>query len=113
MVKVNKWRLLVASIGMMALPVLARADSINAYRQRYLQVKHAWDAHQMDVVAQLLPTLRDYPLYPYLAYRQLSQDISQVTPDQINAFTEVYPTLPQERSFGALCQRIGESPELV
>ena len=31
----------------------------------------------MDVVAQLMPTLRDYPLYPYLEYRELTQDLSQ------------------------------------
>lgn len=113
MVKVDKWRLWVAAIGMMALPLLAQADSIDAQRQRYLQVKQAWDAYQMDVVAQLLPTLRDYLLYPYLAYRQLSQDLSQVSPDQINAFTEAYPTLPPARSLRALCQRTGESPGLV
>ncbi|WP_187202481.1 hypothetical protein [Sodalis-like endosymbiont of Proechinophthirus fluctus] len=53
MVKVDRWQLWVVAIGMMLLPV----------------------------VAQLLLTLRDYPLYPYLAYRQLSQDLSQVSPD--------------------------------
>lgn len=101
MVKVDRWRLWAAAIGMMALPVLAHADSIEAQRLRYQQVKQAWDAQQMDVVAQLLPTLRDYPLYPYLVYRRLSQDLSQVSPDQINAFTEANPTLPPARSLRA------------
>lgn len=106
MVKVDRWRLWAAAIGMMALPVLEQADSIEAQRLRYQQVKQACDAQQMDVVAQLLPTLRDYPRYPYLAYRQLSQDLSQVSPDQINAFTEANPTLPPARSLAAcaLCQ---------
>lgn len=101
MAKVDRWRLWVAAIGMMTLPVLALADSIEAQRQRYQQVKQAWNANQMDVVAQLLPTLRDYPLYPYLAYRQLSQDLSQVSPDQINAFIQANPTQPPARSLPA------------
>ncbi len=101
MVKVDRWRLWVAAIGMMTLPVLAQADSLEAQRQRYQQVKSAWDAQQMDVVAQLLPTLRDYPLYPYLAYRQLSHDLSQVSPDQITAFIQANPTLPPARSLAA------------
>lgn len=103
MVKVDRWRLWVAAIGMMTLPVLAQADSLEAQRQRYQQVELAWDAQQMDVVAQLLPTLRDYPLYPYLEYRQLSQDLSQVSPDQINAFIQANPTLPPARSLPARC----------
>lgn len=53
---------------------------------RYQQIKQAWDANRMDSVNQLMPTLRDYPLYPYLAYRALTQDMSQVNAQQIKAF---------------------------
>lgn len=98
MVKVDRYWCLGALFGLITLAGTAQADSIDAQRQRYQQIKQAWDANQMDVVAQLMPTLRDYPLYPYLQYRALSQDLSQVTLDQIKAFSAANPTLPPARS---------------
>ncbi|WP_410016629.1 murein transglycosylase [Sodalis sp. C49] len=79
----------------------AHADSIDAQRQRYQQVKQAWDSNQMDVVSQLMPTLRDYPLYPYLEYRALSQDLSQASTAQVKAFMDANPTLMPARSLSA------------
>jgi len=52
----------------------------------------------MDVVAQLMPTLKDYPLYPYIEYRQLSQDLSQDTLLGVNNFVTRYPTLPAAKT---------------
>lgn len=77
MVKVDKRRLLAMGLCLTAFSGAALADSLDAQRQRYQQIKQAWDGNQMDVVAQLMPTLRDYPLYPYLEYRELTQDLSQ------------------------------------
>ncbi|SFC04609.1 soluble lytic murein transglycosylase [Pragia fontium DSM 5563 = ATCC 49100] len=74
------------------------ADSLNAQRDRYQQVKQAWDNKQMDDVARLMPTLTDYPLYPYLEYRQLTQDLSALTVEQAEKFTAHYPTLPLTRN---------------
>lgn len=65
MVKVDKRRLLAMGLCLTAFSGAALADSLDAQRQRYQQIKQAWDGNQMDVVAQLMPTLRDYPLYPY------------------------------------------------
>ena len=98
MVKVDGWRYIGAAICLVASAGFARADSIDAQRQRYLQVKQAWDGNQMDVVSQLMPTLRDYPLYPYLEYRALSQDLSQANMSDIQAFIAANPTLPPARS---------------
>lgn len=99
MVKVDKWRFLGAG-GMVVSALIAggagsaRADTIDAQRMRYQQVKQAWDGNQMDVVAQLMPGLRDYPLYPYLQYRELSQNISSASMTDIKTFTDANPTLP-------------------
>ncbi|VTR32121.1 Soluble lytic murein transglycosylase precursor [Serratia fonticola] len=68
MVKVDKWRLWAVGLCLTAFSGATLADSLDAERQRYLQIKQAWDSKQMDVVAQLMPTLQDYPLYPYLEY---------------------------------------------
>ncbi|WP_376766050.1 murein transglycosylase [Acerihabitans arboris] len=102
----DRWRyagagLVGAVIGLATVTGPAHADSIDAQRQRYQQVKQAWDGNQMDVVSQLMPTLRDYPLYPYLEYRALSQDLSQASSAQIKAFTDANPTLPPARSLSA------------
>jgi len=98
MVKVDRWRYIGAVICLVSLSGFARADSIDAQRQRYLQVKQAWDSNQMDVVAQLMPTLQNYPLYPYLEYRALSQNLSQESSAEISAFINTNPTLPPARS---------------
>ncbi|GAB7199907.1 hypothetical protein OS31_11660 [Dickeya oryzae] len=74
------------------------ADSLDEQRQRYQQVKSAWDNNQMDVVSQLMPTLRDYPLYPYLEYRALTQDLSTVSTVQVRQFMTSHPTLPAVRT---------------
>ena len=55
----------------------------------------------MNTVAQLMPTLRDYPLYPYLEYRQLTQDLSQVSAAQVTDFLSRNPTLPPARSLSS------------
>lgn len=91
-----KYWILVTSL--MAISASAFADSLDEQRQRYDQVRQAWDSNQMTVVDQLMPTLRDYPLYPYLEYRQLAANLSQDSALAINNFTERYPTLPLGRS---------------
>ena len=98
MVKVDKGYLWAAGMLLVAVSGVAKADSLDGQRQRYMQIKQAWDNNQMDVVNQLMPTLKDYPLYPYLEYRQLTQDLSLATPQQINSFVQSHPTLPPARS---------------
>lgn len=101
MVKVDKWRLLAVGACLLSASGTVLADSLDAQRQRYLQIKQAWDGNQMETVAQLMPTLRDYPLYPYLEYRQLAQDLGQVSSAQIGEFIASHPTLPPARSLGS------------
>lgn len=98
MVKADKWRLLTVGLLLATAAGAAHADSLDAQRQRYMQIKQAWDANQLDVVSQLMPTLTDYPLYPYLEYRELTQNIALDTPQQISAFVKANPTLPPARS---------------
>lgn len=98
MVKVDKGFFWAAGMLLVVISGAAKADSLDAQRQRYMQIKQAWDNNQMDVVNQLMPTLKDYPLYPYLEYRQLTQDLSLVTPQQISSFVQTHPTLPPARS---------------
>ncbi|AYD42867.1 murein transglycosylase [Yersinia rochesterensis] len=97
----DKWRYLAIGVCLVTTSGVAFADSIDAQRQRYQQVKLAWDSNQMDTVAQLMPTLREYPLYPYLEYRQLTQDLSQLSAAQVTDFLTRNPTLPPASSLSS------------
>ena len=92
------WHLLAAGICLLTVSSVARADSLDQQRSRYAQIKQAWDNGQMEVVAQLMPTLRDYPLYPYLEYRQLSGDLMNTPALSVTQFVQANPTLPPART---------------
>ncbi|AFH93336.1 lytic murein transglycosylase [Providencia stuartii MRSN 2154] len=86
--------LMAVPIAMMLVSTTVWADSLQAQRERYQAIKQAWDAKQMDEVERLLPTLQTYPLYPYLEYRELTQDLDIISPSQVQAFIDAHPTLP-------------------
>ncbi|MEE3660990.1 murein transglycosylase [Brenneria sp. g21c3] len=94
MVKAGHWWCVIAAVCLAGASSHVRADSLDEQRQRYQQVKQAWDSNQLDAVAQIMPTLRNYPLYPYLEYRSLTQDLSQVSVSQVKQFIAAHPTLP-------------------
>lgn len=97
----DKWQCWMLGACLTAVTGMAQADSLEAQRSRYLDIKQAWDNKQMDVVAQLMPTLRDYPLYPYLEYRELAQNLDQETGLAVNDLIRRYPTLPPVRSLSS------------
>jgi soluble lytic murein transglycosylase len=92
------WRLLAAGACLLTVSSAAHADSLDQQRSRYAQIKQAWDNRQMDVVESLMPTLRDYPLYPYLEYRQLSGDLMNTPSLAVTNFVQANPTLPPART---------------
>ena len=92
------WRLLAAGVSLLTLSQLAHADSLDEQRSRYAQTKQAWDNRQMDVVNQLMPTLTTYPLYPYLQYRQITDDLMNQPALVVTNFIAANPTLPPARS---------------
>ena len=92
------WRLLAASVCVMAVSQAVHADSLDEQRNRYAQIKQAWDNKQMDTVQALMPTLKDYPLYPYLEYRQITDDLMNQPTVTVNNFIQANPTLPPARN---------------
>ncbi len=92
------WRLLAASVCVMAVSRAVHADSLDEQRSRYAQIKQAWDNRQMDTVQALMPTLKDYPLYPYLEYRQITDDLMNQPTVTVNNFIQANPTLPPART---------------
>lgn len=92
------WRLLAASVCVMAVSQAVHADSLDEQRNRYAQIKQAWDNKQKDTVQALMPTLKDYPLYPYLEYRQITDDLMNQPTVTVNNFIQANPTLPPART---------------
>lgn len=92
------WRLAAACVCLLSFSNAARADSLDEQRDRYAQIKSAWDNNQMDVVQQLMPTLQTYPLYPYLQYRQITDDLMSEPALTVTQFVQQYPTLPAART---------------
>jgi len=92
------WRLLAASVCVMAVSQAVHADSLDEQRNRYAQIKQAWDNKQVDTVQALMPTLKDYPLYPYLEYRQITDDLMNQPTVTVNNFIQANPTLPPARN---------------
>jgi len=92
------WQCLATGISLIMLSGSVRADSLAEQRIRYAEIKQAWDNKQLDVVEQLLPTLRDYPLYPYLEYRQLSGNLMNEPAIAVSKFIQAHPTLPPARN---------------
>jgi soluble lytic murein transglycosylase len=82
----------------MAVSQAVHADSLDEQRNRYAQIKQAWDNKQMDTVQALMPTLKDYPLYPYLEYRQITDDLMNQPTVTVNNFIQANPTLPPARN---------------
>jgi len=100
-VMADKWQYWIVGACLTVMAGSVQADSLDAQRQRYQQIKQAWDNKRMDTVEQLMPTLRDYPLYPYLEYRQLSQNLNQETSMAVSNFIKQHPTLPPVRSLSS------------
>jgi soluble lytic murein transglycosylase len=92
------WRMLAAGVCLATIAGVARADSLDEQRSRYAQIKQAWDNRQMDVVQQMLPGLQDYPLYPYLQYRLLTDDLMNEPTVAVSQFIQANPTLPPARA---------------
>lgn len=96
--KIRGWHFLVAGISLLISAPQGYADSLDEQRERYGQIKQAWDSRQMSVVAQLMPTLTTYPLYPYLQYRQITDDLANQPALVVNNFIAANPTLPLVRT---------------
>ncbi len=91
-------RLLAAGVCLLTVSSVARADSLDEQRSRYAQIKQARDNRQMDVVEQMMPGLKDYPLYPYPEYRQITDDLMNQPAVTVTNFVRANPTLPPART---------------
>jgi soluble lytic murein transglycosylase len=74
--------------GLLALPQIALSDKLNDQRQAFLQAeKYLAKKNEAGFLA-ISAGLNDYPLYPYLRYQWLKDQLAQT--DQVLAFLSTY-----------------------
>jgi len=64
-------------------------------RKDFLAAEAALARGERRVLDDLIQGLKNYPLYPYLRYRQLSQSMESATREEIEAFLTDYADTPQ------------------
>lgn len=72
----------------------AQALSVDEQRTRYEKAIAAIERNDMATFSRLKSEVTDYPLYPYLDYRDFMHDINDASSKEVNAFLEKYPDLP-------------------
>lgn len=98
----KKWWQEIILLMILWLPFHALGDSLTAQRERYQAIKQAWDANDNQRVLSLMPTLTEYPLYPYLEYRRLTQDLNTISIAQVKNFINRYPHFPLNQKLSTL-----------
>ncbi len=63
-------------------------------RTRFLAAEKALRLRRVSEFHRLLPTLTDYPLYPYLQYQDIKQRLHKTPLQEVSAFLEQYRNLP-------------------
>ncbi|HGJ5860680.1 MAG TPA: murein transglycosylase [Arsenophonus nasoniae] len=98
----KKWWQEIILLMILWLSFHALGDSLTAQRERYQAIKQAWDANDNQRVSSLMPTLTEYPLYPYLEYRRLTQDLNTISIAQVKNFINRYPYFPLNQKLSTL-----------
>ncbi len=88
---------IIAILGVLSVPTgFAAIDTQQAYQDQradYLRAKQLRKSGNIKQYVKLKKQLRDYPLYPYLEYAELSANLSNANSRQISQFIEQYQHL--------------------
>lgn len=76
------------------MPAALADDPFAAERARFEAARKAFQAGQTERYRTLADGLRDYPLYPYLRYAELSAALPRARDADVRAFLDAYPGSP-------------------
>lgn len=76
------------------MPAALADDPFAAERARFEAARKAFQAGQTERYRTLADGLRDYPLYPYLRYAELSAALTRARDADVRAFLDAYPGSP-------------------
>lgn len=87
------WSGWVAGLGLMLLSPV-QAATLEQQREWYEQAQVALDEKDQAAYQALRKKLDDYPLTPYLEYRDFTQSLAGKSPADVDAFIQKYKSLP-------------------
>lgn len=70
------------------------AVTLDEQRQWYEDAKEALSDNDVETFRQLREKLDDYPLVPYLDYREFARNLTQKKPSEVEAFIQEFDSLP-------------------
>lgn len=70
------------------------SNTLTEQRSRFLEAEKALSLNQTDNFSKLLPTLTDYPLYPYLQYLDMKERLQHLSADEMAHFLREHESLP-------------------
>ncbi|WP_325893754.1 murein transglycosylase [Grimontia sp. NTOU-MAR1] len=79
----------------------AQALTIDEQRTRYEKAIAAIERNDIKTFSRLKSDVKNYPLYPYLDYRDFMRDINSASTKEVNAFLEKYEDVPFTRTVRA------------
>lgn len=92
---VTFWLICLAlSTATVSLPVVTQATNPTQQRNAFLQAERALEEGRIADYRQLKRTLRNYPLLPYLEYKELRDDLGEVSSQQVQHFLDRYSDTP-------------------
>ncbi len=80
--------------GMLQRVINFESEKLTSQRQQFLKAERALLKRRYTQFRKILPTLVDYPLYPYLRYQYLKQRISRAKPKEFTQFFADYESQP-------------------
>nr|WP_232314320.1 murein transglycosylase [Grimontia marina] len=72
----------------------AQALTIDEQRTRYEKAIAAIDRNDIKTFSRLKSDVKNYPLYPYLDYRDFMRDIDSASTKEVNTFLKTYEDVP-------------------
>lgn len=72
-------------------------EKLASQRERFLEAEKALQKRQLTKFRRILPTLVDYPLYPYLRYQDIQRRIGKVHTKELKQFFADYESQPVAR----------------
>ena len=88
-------RFLACSLALLSTFAFASESLLDSSRQKlFLTAEKAIDSNNQALYRQLQPSLKEYPLYHYLEYRQLKRSLPSAKPEDVATFLDDYADTP-------------------
>ena len=94
-IKLARYGLMFATCGLaFTAPIAMGDDSLDQQRKDFVAAEHAWELSDKTAFRVLAEKLRDYPLYPYLAHREMRERLPMANGAEVMQFLSTLAHFP-------------------